>query len=124
VCLLVVVLCLTESLSDGWTRLPFPVSLLAALRTYLKVRRMARCLPSILIRFSVDGNVSTYLNHTIQITIALLTEFAAVFILTPSFFFVGIIVAVLGGYCGQVYIKAQLSVKREMSNAKAPILAQ
>jgi hypothetical protein len=31
-------------------------------------------------------------------------------------------IAVLGGLLGQVYMKAQLSVKREMSNAKAPVV--
>ncbi|KAG6919579.1 hypothetical protein DXG01_004242 [Tephrocybe rancida] len=31
-------------------------------------------------------------------------------------------VAILGGWAGQIYIAAQLSVKREMSNAKAPVL--
>ena len=38
------------------------------------------------------------------------------------FVFPGLIVALLGGWCGQIYIKAQLSVKREMSNAKSPVL--
>lgn len=38
------------------------------------------------------------------------------------FIFPGIIVALLGGWCGQIYIKAQLSVKREMSNARSPVL--
>jgi hypothetical protein len=45
--------------------------------------------------------------------------------LTPPFsiFIIpGIIVATLGGWCGQIYIKAQLSVKREMSNARSPVL--
>jgi hypothetical protein len=74
--------------------------------------------------FPVDWNVPTTLGYTIQSSIAGLSRFAAIFMLTPSFFFAGIVVALLGWYCGQVYIKAQLSVKREMSNAKAPILAQ
>jgi hypothetical protein len=46
-------------------------------------------------------------------------------ILTPPFsiFIIpGTIVATLGGWCGQIYIKAQLSVKREMSNARSPVL--
>ncbi|KAI0775462.1 ABC transporter type 1, transmembrane domain-containing protein [Irpex lacteus] len=33
-----------------------------------------------------------------------------------------IFIAIAGGWLGNVYIKAQLSVKREMSNAKAPVL--
>jgi hypothetical protein len=31
-------------------------------------------------------------------------------------------VAIMGSWCGQIYIKAQLSVKREMSNARSPVL--
>jgi hypothetical protein len=30
--------------------------------------------------------------------------------------------AVAGGFLGQVYMRAQLSVKREMSNAKQPVI--
>jgi hypothetical protein len=85
---------------------------------------MVRYLLSLLMFFPVDGTIPSTLNYTLQSTVVLLTQFTAVFIFTPSFSFVGIAVALLGGYCGQVYIKAQLPVKREMSNAKAPILAQ
>ena len=71
---------------------------------------------------TVDTSVSTYLNHTVQVSVAMLVEFGAIFVLTPSFFIIGILVAVVGGWCGQIYIKSQLSVKREMSNARAPVL--
>ena len=37
--------------------------------------------------------------------------------IVPSF-----IVAVIGALISQIYMRAQLSVKREMSNAKAPVL--
>jgi hypothetical protein len=57
-------------------------------------------------------------------TMSMFVKFAAVVILTPIFLIPGVLVAVLGGICGQIYIKAQLSVKREMSNAKAPVLGQ
>jgi hypothetical protein len=55
---------------------------------------------------------------------AMLVKFSAVVLLTPAFLGPGILVAILGGWCGQIYIAAQLSVKREMSNAKAPVLGQ
>lgn len=54
----------------------------------------------------------------------MLLKFCAVILFTPAFLFPGVLVAVLGGWCGQIYIAAQLSVKREMSNAKAPVLGQ
>jgi hypothetical protein len=43
-------------------------------------------------------------------------------VLAISVFNSGIILAILGGLLGQVYIKGQLAVKREMSNAKAPVI--
>ena len=46
----------------------------------------------------------------------------AVVALSPVFAIPGMLVSILGGYCGQIYMKAQLSVKREMSNARAPVL--
>lgn len=48
----------------------------------------------------------------------------AVIIITPLFIGPGILVFLLGASLGQIYMKAQLSVKREMSNAKAPVLGQ
>lgn len=43
--------------------------------------------------------------------------------MSPIFVVPGFIVGLLGSWCGQIYIKAQLSVKREMSNAKAPVMS-
>ena len=47
----------------------------------------------------------------------------AIVIFSPIFLIFGIILAVVGGWLVQVYMKAQLSVKREMSNAKAPVMS-
>ena len=52
----------------------------------------------------------------------MIVKLGAVVLLTPIFVIPGIVVAILGGWCGQIYIKAQLSVKREMSNARSPVL--
>jgi hypothetical protein len=59
-----------------------------------------------------------------ELTVAMLVKLGAVVILTPVFLGPGIGVAIFGGWCCRVYMAAQLSVKREMSNAKAPILGQ
>ena len=67
----------------------------------------------------------TYVNHTlppVNTTIDLLIRLVTIVWATPIFIFPAVFVAVLGGFLGQVYIKAQLSIKREMSNAKAPVL--
>lgn len=52
----------------------------------------------------------------------MLMKFAAVVTFSPVFMFPGIAVALIGSWAGQIYIKAQLCVKREMSNARSPVL--
>ena len=52
----------------------------------------------------------------------MLAKFLAVVTFSPLFTIPGVCVSLLGGWCGQIYMKAQLSVKREMSNARAPVL--
>lgn len=55
-------------------------------------------------------------------TISMLMKFIAVIIISPIFMIPGVLISLLGAWCGQIYIKSQLSVKREMSNARAPVL--
>ncbi|KAJ7071475.1 hypothetical protein C8F01DRAFT_1317450 [Mycena amicta] len=71
---------------------------------------------------TVDGAISQGLWALLEMSISMIVKFAAVILFTPLFIFPGILVGILGGWCGQIYIAAQLSVKREMSNAKAPVL--
>lgn len=52
----------------------------------------------------------------------MLIKAMAVVYLTPVFIFPCVIIAVVGARLGQVYMKAQIAIKREMSNAKAPVL--
>lgn len=47
---------------------------------------------------------------------------AGVVLFSPAFILPGLAIAALGGWLGQVYMRAQLSIKREMSTAKAPVL--
>lgn len=71
---------------------------------------------------AVDGPISSNLQWLTDMTGMMLIKLIAVVYLTPAFILPGVLVFVLGGWCGQIYIKAQLSVKREMSNAKAPVI--
>ncbi|KAG5650067.1 hypothetical protein H0H81_000902 [Sphagnurus paluster] len=82
-------------------------------------RVIARCTQDI---SAVDGPIPSGLRMLTRISIIMLVKFGAVVLLTPAFLLPGVLVAIIGGWCGQVYIAAQLSVKREMSNAKAPVL--
>lgn len=55
-------------------------------------------------------------------TLSFMIKLGAVVLFTPAFLMPTILLAVTGGFLGNVYMKAQLSIKREMANAKAPVL--
>ena len=55
-------------------------------------------------------------------TINLITKLGVVVLFAPVFLIPALMIAGIGGYLGNVYIRSQLSIKREMSNAKAPVL--
>jgi len=76
------------------------------------------------IYISVDRPVPIMFANLLQHTLTLLGKFAAVLFYTPAFLGPGILIAILGGALGQVYIHAQLPIKRLQSNAKAPVLGQ
>lgn len=71
---------------------------------------------------SVDGPFSQGLGWVIELTHSILFRLVAVVVLTPVFLLPGVLVGFIGIWVGRVYMRAQLSVKREMSNAKAPVL--
>jgi hypothetical protein len=76
----------------------------------------------VMIPFPVDGPITQFFAWYMEISIAMLIKFVAVMYVTPVFIIPGIAIAVLGAWLGQVYMKAQIAIKREMSNAKAPVL--
>lgn len=57
-----------------------------------------------------------------DITLSMVIRLASVLFYIPIFLLPAVVVASLGIWTGQVYMQAQLSVKREMANAKAPVL--
>ncbi|KIO07506.1 hypothetical protein M404DRAFT_24002 [Pisolithus tinctorius Marx 270] len=71
---------------------------------------------------AIDGPFAQELSWVVELTISLLFKLGAVVLFTPLFLLPGILVGVVGTWVGRIYMKAQLSVKREMSNAKAPVL--
>ena len=70
----------------------------------------------------VDNAVSGIMITIIQMGADLISRLIAVTLFAPVFVIPGLLLGVIGGYLGNVYMKAQLSVKREMSNARAPVL--
>ncbi|KAJ7750388.1 hypothetical protein DFH07DRAFT_1062096 [Mycena maculata] len=82
-------------------------------------RVIARCTQDIR---AVDNSVSRALWTLSDLTSLMLVKFGAVVLFTPVFFAPAIGLFALGGWCGRVYMAAQISVKRDMSNARAPVL--
>lgn len=52
----------------------------------------------------------------------MIVKLAAVVLMSPLFLIPGVLILGLGRWIGQVYMKAQMSVKREKSIAQAPVL--
>jgi ABC-type multidrug transport system fused ATPase/permease subunit len=71
---------------------------------------------------SVDGPLSGLLSDLIELGVSITCKFAAVVYMSPIFIIPGMAVTAVGWWCGQLYIASQLSVKREMSNHRAPVL--
>ncbi|KAI9444465.1 P-loop containing nucleoside triphosphate hydrolase protein [Lactarius indigo] len=71
---------------------------------------------------ALDGPVANTFIWTIDISAAMFLKFVAVVYFTPGFSVPGIAIAIFGAWLGRIYMKAQIAIKREMSNAKAPVL--
>ncbi|KAJ3511583.1 hypothetical protein NLJ89_g4015 [Agrocybe chaxingu] len=82
-------------------------------------RIIARCTKDI---SAVDGSIPEAFYYLTELWMAMMTRLLVVFIFSPAFLVPGLGVALFGFYIGNVYLKAQLSVKREMSNARSPLL--
>ncbi|KAJ7776222.1 P-loop containing nucleoside triphosphate hydrolase protein [Mycena metata] len=72
---------------------------------------------------AVDDALSDGLWELVDTSLGMLTAFVAVVIYSPAFVIPGILVGVIGVACGRIYLASQMSVKRELSNVKAPVLA-
>ena len=72
---------------------------------------------------AVDSTIPDYLNAVLGMGISMFAKFVAVVVFSPVFLLPGVVAFAIGALVGQIYIKAQLSVKREMSNARSPVLS-
>lgn len=68
---------------------------------------------------AVDGPIPEAVNSLTELGITLLTKLVVIIIFTPIFVFPGIFIAIFGFFLGNLYLRAQLSVKREMRYAIA-----
>ncbi|KAH8977506.1 hypothetical protein EDB92DRAFT_772241 [Lactarius akahatsu] len=71
---------------------------------------------------ALDGILADAFFWVTDISAAMFLKFIAVVYFTPVYSVPGIAIAVLGAWLGRIYMKAQIAIKREMSNAKAPVL--
>lgn len=71
---------------------------------------------------SIDGQLGAIFAELAGSSFAILSRLLAIVVMSPVFIVPGIAVAMLGWACGQVYMRSQLSVKREMNNARSPVL--
>ena len=72
---------------------------------------------------TVDGSFCNATYYVFDVALQILFKFGAVIIISPIFLIPGVIVIAVGALFGHVYMRAQLPVKRESSNMKAPVLA-
>lgn len=71
---------------------------------------------------TVDTTVPRYLLSVIECTIFMLLRVLATALMAPVFILFAFVVGVAGATLGRIYIKAQMCVKRELSNTRAPVL--
>lgn len=71
---------------------------------------------------AVDGAVPKWFGLIVEMTLQMIAEMGVVVTVSPAFILPSAVIAALGAWIGQLYMKAQLAVKRERSNAKAPVL--
>ncbi|KAF9500349.1 P-loop containing nucleoside triphosphate hydrolase protein [Pleurotus eryngii] len=71
---------------------------------------------------SIDSFIPQYLDMLLDMATDMVIKLGVIIIFAPSFLGPSIVIAILGSWLGQVYITAQLPVRREMSIAKSPVL--
>ncbi|KAH7101421.1 ATP-binding cassette transporter [Auriculariales sp. MPI-PUGE-AT-0066] len=71
---------------------------------------------------AIDGTMSSLFIELVSYSVSIICKFSAVIVMNPMFIVPGMVVTSVGWWFGQLYIASQLSVKREMSNARAPVL--
>jgi uncharacterized membrane protein YobD (UPF0266 family) len=62
------------------------------------------------------------MNYVLDITVTMINKLGIIVIFIPIFAVPGVVFAAVGLFIGGLYMRAQLPVKRELSNAKAPVL--
>ncbi|KDR83062.1 hypothetical protein GALMADRAFT_57261 [Galerina marginata CBS 339.88] len=72
---------------------------------------------------SVDDSVTHSFGMVVDLAISMVVKLGGPVLLTPDLLLPGILIAGLGIYLGNVYLKAQMSCRREQSNGRSLVLA-
>ncbi|KAF8956143.1 P-loop containing nucleoside triphosphate hydrolase protein [Flammula alnicola] len=72
---------------------------------------------------AVDTTIPDLFSHLFEIGVIIFVRFIAIFFYTPTVGLFAFVIFFIGGFVGNIYMKSQLAVKREMSKAKAPVMA-
>lgn len=71
----------------------------------------------------VDETVTRFFHYICDLSLSIITSIVIIVIFAPMFIWPCIMVGLIGIFVGQVYNRTVMSVKREMSNARSPVLA-
>ncbi|KAJ3556039.1 hypothetical protein NM688_g2249 [Phlebia brevispora] len=94
-------------------------STLRWLDTTPSARIISRCTQDIA---AIDGTVVNSLYSLIELSFDVLIKLGAIVVMTPFFVFPGVLMGAIMSLIGRLYMKAQLAVKRERSNARSPVI--
>lgn len=72
---------------------------------------------------AIDGPFTDVAIGVFDISLGLLIKFLSIVVMIPLFSLPAVVIAAFGSFIGELYIHSQLSVKREMSNAKSPLFS-
>ncbi|TFK40612.1 P-loop containing nucleoside triphosphate hydrolase protein [Crucibulum laeve] len=70
----------------------------------------------------IDGPLALSVKSMLDLNLGIIVRIGSIGIISPIYILPGVFVACAGIFVGQLYMTAQLSVKRHMSNAKSPVL--
>lgn len=73
--------------------------------------------------FLVDGPLPQLFQQLTEIGMFIIARIIAVSLVAPATLIPSLLLAVSFALCGRLYLKAQLSVKREMSSSQSPIIS-
>lgn len=73
---------------------------------------------------SCDSALTRVFQGFSELTVTLVMKFVLLVWLVPAFAPLALAVGIIGGIVGEFYVRAQMDVKRESSNAKSPLYSQ